>query len=160
MTVENWLEVARATMESVDYCMLITVSESVGANARAMQPFQPEEDLTIWFAASPRSRKVREIGVDDRVTVTYENDAQGAYVTLLGRAQIVNDLALRKRYWRRRFVNFWPDGPEGEDYLLIKFVPHRVELMSTEHEIMPDALTQPAVLRREGETWVAGPEPR
>jgi general stress protein 26 len=156
MSVENWLAAARATMESAEYCFLITLGESGGANARLMQPFKPEEDLTIWFGASPRSRKVRELGQDDRATVAYQNTAQGAYVTLRGRAQIVRDVALRKQYWRRRWSRFWPDGPEGHDYVLIRFVPSRVELMNTERGIMPDAVTQPAVLLRQGEAWIIG----
>ena len=61
MTAADWIEVARITIEPKDYCFLITQSESGRANARLMQPFKPEEDLTIWFGSSPRSRKVREI---------------------------------------------------------------------------------------------------
>lgn len=90
------------------------------------------------------------------MTVTYEDAAEGAYVTLVGRARIARDVELRKKYWRRRWVRFWPEGPEGDDYVLIKFEPERVELMNTEREVGPDALTRPAVLVRAGEGWVAG----
>jgi general stress protein 26 len=154
MTVKDWLEVARATIEGVEYCFLITESESGEANARLMQPFKPDEDLTIWFGASPRSRKVREIKAHDRVTVAYEHPEEGAYVTLLGRAVLERDVELRGKYWRRRWVRYWPEGPESDDYVLIKFMPERLELMSEAREVAPDPIMQPGVLVREGDEWV------
>lgn len=60
MTGEDWLEAARATMEGAEYCFLITVSESGGANARLMQPFKPEEDLTVWFGQSAVAEGARD----------------------------------------------------------------------------------------------------
>ena len=154
MTAENWIEVARVTIEAKDYCFFITLGESGHANARLMQPFRPERDFTIWFGASPRSRKVREIAANDRVVVTYENAGDHAYVTLLGRAQVERDVDARHRYWREEWARFWPAGPEDEDYVLIKFVPSRIELMSIYRRVVPDPRVQPAVLIREGESWV------
>ena len=154
MTARDWLEVARATMEGVEYCFLITASESGEANARLMQPFRPDEDLTIWFGASPRSRKVREIRANERATVAYEHPEEGAYVTLVGRATLERKEELRRKYWRRRWERYWPAGPEGEDYVLIRFVPERVELMSEAREVAPDPILKPAVLVREGKEWV------
>ena len=60
----------------------------------------------------------------------------------------------RKKLWRRRWGSYWPDGPESEDYLLIRFQPERMEFMSEAAEIAPDPLTQPAVLTLSGSGWV------
>ena len=49
---------------------------------------------------------------------------------------------------------FWPAGPEGDDYVLIKFTPFRIELMSIYRNVVPDPRLQPAVLVRDGEEWV------
>ncbi len=154
MTAEDWLEVARITIEAKDYCFFITLSESGHANARLMQPFKPDEDFIIWFGTSPRSRKVREIEVNDQVAVTYENAGDHAYVTLLGRAHVERGLDARHNYWREEWARFWPAGPEDEDYVLIKFTPSRIELMSIYRHVVPDPRMQPAVLVREGEAWV------
>jgi general stress protein 26 len=154
MTAADWLEVARITVESKEYCFFITHSESGHANARLVQPFKPEEDFTIWFGTSPRSRKVREIAANDQVTVTYENAGDHAYVTLLGRAQVERDVDARRKYWRVEWARFWPAGPGDEDYVLIKFVPSRIELMNIYRNVVPDPRMQPAVLVREGEEWV------
>jgi general stress protein 26 len=154
MTAADWLEVARITIEPKDYCFLITQGELGQANARLVQPFKPEDDFTIWFGTSPRSRKVREITANGQVTVTYENAEDHAYVALLGHAQVVRDLDARHKYWRVEWARFWPAGPEDEDYVLIKFMPSRIELMNFYRNVVPDPRLQPAVLIREGEEWV------
>ena len=154
MTAEDWLEVVRITIQDKDYCFLITLGESGCANARLMQPFKTEEDFTIWFGTSPRSRKVCEIAANGWATVTYENAGEHAYVTLVGQVQVERDIDARRRYWRQEWAIFWPAGPEDDDYILIKFVPSRIELMSIYRNVAPNPRTQPAVLVRDGETWV------
>jgi len=154
MTAEDWLEVARISIEAKDYCFFITLGESGCPNARLMQPFKPEQDFTIWFGTSPRSRKVRDIAADDLVVVSYQNTGEHAYVTLIGRVQVERDVDARRRYWRQEWARFWPGGPEDNDYVLIKFVPSRIELMNISRNVAPDPRLQPAVLVREGNGWV------
>ncbi|MFN8459693.1 MAG: pyridoxamine 5'-phosphate oxidase family protein, partial [Anaerolineae bacterium] len=100
MTSEHLLEVAVATIKAAEYCFLITLSEAGQANARLMQPFEPEPDLTIWFGASPTSRKVQEIRRASQVTLAYHYAQENAYAILSGSAQVVDDLSLKRKYWR------------------------------------------------------------
>lgn len=153
MTAQAWLNAAKSTIQAATYCFLITQSERGQTNARLMQPFEPEEDLTIYLGASPRSRKVREIERNQEVVVTYQNSREHAYVCLLGRAQIETEIEARRKYWREEWAIFWPGGPESENYVLIRFVPSRIELMNISRNIAPEPRTQPAVLVRAGEGW-------
>ncbi|HEX2729056.1 MAG TPA: pyridoxamine 5'-phosphate oxidase family protein, partial [Rubrobacteraceae bacterium] len=82
---EQLLEAARITMEASEYCFLVT-SGAVGADARLMQPFAPDEDLSVRFGTSPSSRKAREIRADDRVVLAYSDPTEIAYVVLKGTA--------------------------------------------------------------------------
>lgn len=130
MSPEDLLKIARETIEAAPYSFLMTLDESGAANARLMQDFKPEADLTVWFGTSPRSRKVREIRRDNRVTVSFQVLQENAYVTLIGTAEFVDDAAERRRRWYKEWIAFFPAGPEGEDYVLIKFTPARVELLN------------------------------
>jgi general stress protein 26 len=156
MSANEWLEVAVRIMRAAPYCFLVTLGENGHASARLMDPFEPEEDMRIWFGASPRSRKVREVRAHGRATVCYESVEERAYVTLQGSARIVEDQALRKLHWKDAWKRFWPDGPLAGDYVLVAVDPDRIELMDVAKGIAPDALTKPAVLVRVGDSWQAG----
>jgi general stress protein 26 len=150
---EQLLEAARITMEASAYCFLIT-SGAAEADARLMQPFVPDEDLTIRLGTSMRSRKVREIRDDDRVVLAYSDPTEVAYVVLKGTVALERDLDQKRRFWREEWRAFYPEGPEGEDYVLVRFVPDRVELMNFTREVTPPPYgLRPAVVERAGATW-------
>jgi general stress protein 26 len=142
-------------MQAAEFCFLITLGEGGVANARLMQPFDPEPDLAaVWLGVSPRSRKVNEIERDERATLAYQYPQEGAYVTLLGTAVAEADLTLRQKYWRDSFEQFWPAGPTGDDYVLLKFSPNRIELMNIARNAAPEPHGLRAViLERRGEDW-------
>lgn len=154
ISIERALDVTRATIEAAEFCFLITLGESGPPDARVMQPFGPEEDLIIWFGASVDSRKVREIERDPRATVGYEYGEEGAYVTLLGTAEIVGDLETRRRCWRESFEAFWPQGPDSDDYVVIRFTPQRIEVMNIERGVAPEPFgLVPLVLVHSEKGW-------
>ncbi len=46
---------------------------------------------------------------------------------------------------------YYPGGPDGDTYLLIEFVPDRVEVVSVKHDIAADPLAwKAAVVELEG----------
>lgn len=155
MTPEYLLAVARDTIKAVEYCFVITFSESGQANARLVQHFKPEADLTIWVGTSSKSRKVREICNKSYTTVTFQDDGEYSYVTLLGSASVEDDLNQRQKYWQDDYIAYFPAGPKGDDYVLIKFVPSRIELMNITRNIPPESSgLRPAVLVKAGDSWV------
>ena len=155
ITVELLLETAKSSMRSAEYCILITLGDSGEANARLVQPFEPEADMTIWVGTWSKSRKVREIQKDGRVTLAFHDKENTAYVTLLGSAQIENDINQRRKYWREEWLGFIPQGPDGDDYVLVKFIPLRIELMSFASGVLPKPYgLKPAVVVRSENLWI------
>ncbi len=155
ISAKQVLEAAKASIKSAEYCFLITLSASGEAQARLVQPFEPEQDLTIWFGTSPETRKVSEIQLDSRATVAVHDAKETAYVTLLGSAQVERDINKKRKYWREEWAAFTPGGPEGDDYVLIKFAPSRIELMNFARGILPKPYgLRPAILVRSGDSWV------
>ncbi len=149
------LEAARETMSAARYCFLVTLDEAGQPQARLMDPFEPGTDLTVWLATNPKTRKVDQIRRDPRVTLAY-SDAQGhGYVALIGRARLVEDLSERRRRWKPDWTPFYPDGPEGEDYVLIEVTPSRIEVMSMSQNVADDPLGwKPAILRKSNGRWL------
>jgi general stress protein 26 len=156
MTAQFLLETAKSSMRTAEYCFLITLGKSGEANARLVQPFEPEADMTIWIGTWSKSRKVREIRQNNQVTLAFHDKDDTAYVTLLGSAHIESDINKKRTYWREEWVAFTPHGPEGEDYIVIKFIPTRIELMSFGSGVLPQPYgLKPAVLVRSEDSWVA-----
>lgn len=154
-SVDELLKVIRQAIQSTQYAFLMTADDTGLINVRLMQPFPPDDDLTLWFGTSPRSRKAENIRRDPRVTVAYQDSAGAAYITLQGQAYLVDDLELRRAHWFTEWKLFWPDGPEGDDYVLIRFRPERIELMHFGQNITPAPFgLLPAVLTRQGDDWI------
>jgi general stress protein 26 len=153
-SVAALLELTRSVMEKATFCFLITTAGSGALSARLMQPFAPESDLAVCFGASESSRKVGELQHDSRATLAYQLPAEGAYVTLQGEAGLDTDAAARERYWRESFSAFWPEGPDGSDYAVLRFQPERIELMHLDDGVAPEPRgLRPAVLVRAGDVW-------
>ena len=131
---------AREIMGAQTYCALVTIDETGRPQVRTMNPFPPEEDMTVWFATNTRSRKVREIRRDPRVTLYYSDHKTAiGYVALQGKAVLVEDmqeiLKRKRAYWDQAF-------PGLKNLVLIKVVPERL-----------DVLNYKAGTKTEPETW-------
>ena len=130
---------ARELIATQKYCALITLDETGAPSVRTMNPFPPEEDMTVWIATNDRSRKVREIRRDPRVTLYYSDHSQAiGYVAIAGRAALVDDMkeiVKRKRaYWDTAF-------PDLKHLVLIKVVPERLEVIYYKKNIVNDPET-------------------
>ena len=131
--------VARTIITNAGICTLITLNEDGLPMARAMDPFLPESDFTVWFGTNPKSRKVKQIKNNPIVTLYYlDKDASG-YVVIHGRAELVNEPSEKEKHWKTEWQAFYPN--KTEDYLLIKVVPNWMEVLSTTHGITGDPKT-------------------
>jgi len=136
---------AREIMNAAGTCALITLDEEGRPRVRAMDPFKPDGDFTVWFGTNSKSRKVHQIKEDPRVTLYYlDSDASG-YVMIHGTAQLVDDQKEKEIYWKSQWEAFYPDK---EGYLLIKVTPIWMEVSSTTRGITGDTITwqPPAVI--------------
>jgi len=152
------LRAARETVEAAKYCFLITVDAAGQPQARLMEPFAPDRDLVVWMGTTPGSRKVTQIRANPRATLACHNPKGPDYVTLVGRARVIDDLAERRRRWRPGWEAFFPGGPDGQNYILVELTPSRVEVISHTHKIAnaPEA-RGPAMVERKGDRWVILP---
>jgi len=134
---DQLVSAAREIMNTARYCALITSNTTGGVNARAMDAFAPDEKMIVWLATNPRSRKVSEIRRNPRVTLYYFDRENQAYVTIHGTARLVNDADEKARHWKEEWSAFYPN--RNKDFLLIKVVPTRLEVVDTKKGIVGDA---------------------
>jgi len=136
---EQLIAEAREIMTTARYCALITVDASGRAQARTMDAFAPDDQMTVWFGTNPRSRKVAEIRRRPRVTLYYFDRENQAYVTIHGIARLVNDANEKARRFKDDWKAFYPD--RDKDYLLIEVRPVTLEVVNTKKGIVGDPKT-------------------
>jgi general stress protein 26 len=109
----------------------------------------------LRFLTDRRTRKVGEIARRGRMTLVYYHQAGGAYVTLVGRARIIEDVAVKQEVWRPASLKWHPGGPTDPNVVLVEFVAERIETWNTPGKIIPDAAKGlwAAVLTRDANGW-------
>ncbi len=133
---DTLINIAREIIDSAKCTTLISVDEQGKPHARAMSPFEPETNMAVWLGTSINSRKVKQIKNNPNVVVYYFESEGKSYVSLAGKAELVNDLALKKKYWKKGWDVFYPN-PE-KDYILIKVTPERMEVCSFKYKLFWD----------------------
>ncbi len=133
---------ARSIIESAKYCTLITVDSSGEAHARMMEVFPWEDDFTIWFGTNRKSRKVVELKNNPNVTIYYADIDASGYVSVIGKAEMVDNENEISRLWKKEWENFFTDK---RDFILIKVIPEKMEIISYKHGVNGDKKTWRAV---------------
>jgi general stress protein 26 len=133
------ISTAREIMISARYCALITTDAAGRIHARTMDAFPPQDDMKVWFGTNPRSRKVQEIRRHPRVTLYYFVREDQAYVSVTGTARLVNNAREKATRFKDDWKTFYPD--RARDYILIKFTPEKLEVVSVKKGIVGSART-------------------
>lgn len=136
---DELIAAAREIMTTTRYCALITTDRAGHAQARTMDAFAPDENMSVWLATNPKSRKVGEIRRQPRVTLYYFDRESQAYVTIHGSARLVNDAKEKARHWKDEWQAFYPN--RDKDYLLIEVRPERLEVVNVAKGIIGDSRT-------------------
>jgi len=135
-------------------CFLISHGQEGWCSTRLVRPKIDCENLVFWIGTSPKLRKVIEIKKNSKVTLAFENTKQHANLILYGDATIETDPTLKKQHWQLDFEMFYPEGPESQDYVLLRFEASRIELMNFKRNILAEPFgLKPSLLIKEQGQW-------
>src|SRR5450759_4175050 len=132
---------AKDIMQEARYSTLITIGRDGQPQARIVDPFPPDSDLTIWIATNPLTRKVQEIHGDPRVTLLYFNATTFEYVTFMRTAVADTGSLAKAGHWKNAWASLYKDRNRGDDYLLLRMRPSRLEVVSVRRGIGNDPKT-------------------
>ena len=130
---DSLLKVSRAIVDSARCRVLITVDEYGKPHAREMDPFAPEDDMVIWLGTNPQTRKVKQIQNNPNVSVFYYDPKTFSYVSIEGKALLVNDSDQKLKHWKDYWKVYYPD--REKDFILIKVIPDRLEVVSFQYNL-------------------------
>ena len=84
------------------------------------------DDFTVYLATSRASDKIAEIKADTRISVYYSQPLLFRGVMLCGRAEVLDEPALKTALWSNDWRIYWPDGAADPDYVVIRLRPDEV----------------------------------
>lgn len=117
-----------STVRECKSATLITMSKEGFPRARVMEDHNPHTGFVFWFATHSSTRKVTEISNHPEVSIYYlMPEADSGFICILGRAEIKTDLGSRKYLWREKWKEYWPEGPDAEEYIPIRIIPQQAE---------------------------------
>lgn len=141
---DSLLSISRTIIGSAECRTFVTVDEDNKPQARAMSPFPPEENFTIFLVTNPASRKVKQLKKNPNVMVYYYDSDGNSYVSVAGKAELIDEPGIKKKYWRDGWTKYYPDFEK--DYVLIKVIPKHMEVLSFEHGIFWSPEGMPATV--------------
>lgn len=144
LSKDSLLIIAREIIETDITCTFITVDKENKPQARVLAYFPPEDDWVIWMGTSTSSRKVAQVKNNHQVMVFFYDTEGRSYVSIAGKAEIINDPRFKIKYWKESWKAYYPD-PE-RDYVLIKVTPERMEICSYKYKLFWDSTGKPAYI--------------
>lgn len=82
-----------------------------------------DNDFVIYLSASMQSPKMARMKANPKVSIYFCAPDQLLGVMLGGEIEIITDQKLKNRIWQDDWTMYYPSGPEGPEYGIIKLVP-------------------------------------
>jgi general stress protein 26 len=153
-SLRHCLQAAHETIDRTKYCFLISNGSNGWGSARFVEPIVEDDFSAIWIGTNPNLRKIKEIQDNPKITLAFGNLQERANIVIYGEASLEDDIALRKRYWKGEWRLFFPSGPTGDDYVLIKIQPLKMEIMNFHRNVIREPFgLKPAVLEYREHAW-------
>lgn len=121
-TVDMDLERLAGLISDIQFTMLTTVSDDGSIHSRPMATQKLDEknfNGTLWFFSKKSSHKNHCIEKDQHVNLAYANPSKQRYVSISGRANIVEDRSKMQELWNPTLKAWFPEGLMDPELSLI-----------------------------------------
>lgn len=116
-------------IKDIKFAMFTAHASDGHMHSRPMTTQNKSDDRsnTLWFFMSRSSEPVLDIARDASVNVAYADPGKDAYVSVAGRARVVEDLGKKKALWNTGTQAWFPGGPTDPDVALVSVTTEHVE---------------------------------
>ena len=114
-------------IEGIKVAMLTTIGPDGSLRSRPMATLPAEFDGTLWFFTNADSPKVDEVQIEQHVNVSYDDYEDHRYVSISGRATLIQDRQKLEELWVPMLLTWFPLGLEDPQLALLKIVANSRE---------------------------------
>jgi len=123
-------------IKDIDICMFVTRSNGSVRGRPMSNNGKVEFDGDNWFFSYRDTAKVAEIEADPTVELAYIATDQGTWVSVEGRAEIVEDDARKRDLWEKDLESWFDGGPDDDRIVLLKVRAQRIHAWARGEEIV------------------------
>ncbi len=127
MTIESAPETVQTLIKDIRFAMLTTCRADGSLHSRPMTTQDSDSDETLWFFSGRNTEAACDIAANPQVNVSYSEPASQRFVSLCGRAVVVEDRLLLRERWRADFALWFPLGLADPNLILIKVTIERAQ---------------------------------
>jgi general stress protein 26 len=80
-------------------------------------------EFLVYVSTTLQSDKVARVQANPKASVFFCDPGQVIGLMLAGRIEVVTDPALKKRIWQQGWTMYYPNGPEGPEYGVLRLAP-------------------------------------
>lgn len=117
---------AASLLDDCEDITVASVNDDGYPRACVVSKLRNEGLSAIYFSTGAISTKTRHFRENPRAGVCYYRG--GDSVTLIGEAEIVNDVEKKEEVWQDWLINHFPKGVGDPNYCVIRFIPREATI--------------------------------
>ena len=118
-------------VDDIKFCMFCTSVTDMPFRTRPMSTLEVDEEGNLWFFSAKSSDKNDEIKNDDTVQLIYSKNSDVHFLTITGKATIVEDQAKKDELWNPIVKAYFPEGKDDPNLSLVKIKPEAAHYWDT-----------------------------
>lgn len=114
------IETLAKLIKNIQFGMLTTIHDDGNLRSRPMTLQQTEFDGSLWFFTGKLTEVAIDVQSEPRVNVAFADIDKSSYISVTGRAELVEDREKMKELWSPAIKAFFPEGLEDPELVLIR----------------------------------------
>lgn len=128
---EDAIKKIKDFVNDIKVCMFCTSVNDMPFRTRPMSTLEVDDEGNLWFFSAKSSDKNDEIKNDDTVQLIYSKNSDVHFLTITGKATIVEDQAKKDELWNPIVKAFFPEGKDDPNLSLVKIKPEAAHYWDT-----------------------------
>jgi general stress protein 26 len=133
LTSQEAIDKIKELAKAADICLFTTDLTTLPLMTRPMSVSEVDDAGNLWFMSRKDSDKNRDIEEDDRVQLFFSNKGSYEFLSIYGRAIIVQDTEKAKELWTPIAKTWFNGGVEDPELTLIRVHPEDAYYWDTKH---------------------------
>lgn len=123
-------------MKDVRIAMMTTKDAEGDMHSRPMALQHTEFDGDLWFFTGKNSGKAAELQLDQHVNISFAEVDDNKFVSVSGRARLVEDRDKAKELWNPLYKVWFPEGLDDPNLALLKVSVEKAEYWDSPHGVV------------------------